>query len=181
VGPSEQTTPPPSAVAPQRDPKAPAPGTVLGAHYARCFGCGDEHETGLRLQMTVQEGVAVHCEFTVTEHHMGAPGLAHGGVLASALDEALGSLAWLMLTPAVTARLEVDYLTPVPVGRTVVIDARCTGVDGRKVYVEGVGRLDSSEGPVAIRGAGLFIAVPFEHFARHGGREQDILPGRFNP
>jgi predicted thioesterase len=87
-----------------------------------------------------------------------------------------------MLTPAVTGRLEVDYVTPVPVGRTVVIDARCTGVDGRKVYVEGVGRIDSPDGDVCIRGAGLFVAVPAEHFRRHAGASAaDQLPGRFNP
>lgn len=155
---------------------------MLGPHYARCFGCGDANDAGLHLQMTVQDGVAVRCAFVVAEHHMGAPGLAHGGVLASALDEALGSLAWLMLTPAVTGRLEVDYVTPVPVGRTVVIDARCTGVDGRKVYVEGVGRIDSPDGDVCIRGAGLFVAVPAEHFRRHAGASAaDQLPGRFNP
>lgn len=180
MGPSNQTTPGESASAPQRHPQAPAPGTVLGPHFARCFACGDKHETGLHLKMTVLDGVAVQCSFTVTEHHMGAPGLAHGGVLASALDEALGSLAWLMLTPAVTGRLEIDYVQPVPVGRTVVIDARCTGVDGRKVYVEGIGRLDRADGEVAVRGFGLFIQVPLQHFARYGDTS-DTLPGRFNP
>lgn len=182
MGPSEQTAAPPDAQPPQRHPQAPPPGTVLGPHYARCFGCGNEHDTGLHLQMTVLEGVAVRCAFEVTAHHMGAPGLAHGGVLASALDEALGSLAWLLLQPAVTARLEVDYVRPVPVGRTVVIDARCTGVAGRKIYVEGVGRLDAADGDVVVRGAGLFLVVPLEHFTTHGGDyAAPQPPGRFNP
>ena len=33
----------------------------------------------------------------------------------TALDEALGALNWLLLVPAVTARLEVDFRRPVPV------------------------------------------------------------------
>jgi len=152
----------------------------MPAHYARCFGCGPHHDTGLQLSMTALEGVAVRCSFDVADHHMGAPGLAHGGVLAAALDEALGSLLWLMAKPAVTGRLEVDYVKPVPVGHRLVIDARCTGVHGRKIYAEGVGRLDSEDGDVAVRGAGLFVAVGFEHFAEHGGTD-DVLPGRFNP
>jgi len=149
-------------------------------HYAGCFGCGPSNAAGLQLEMTALDGVSVRSSFQVAEHHEGAPGLAHGGVLSAALDEALGSLLWVMATPAVTGRLEVDYLTPVPVGRTVVIDVTCTGVDGRKIYTEGVGRLDDSDGEVAIRGAGLFIAVSFEHFAKHGGTT-DTLPGSFNP
>jgi acyl-coenzyme A thioesterase PaaI-like protein len=152
----------------------------MPAHYARCFGCGPELASGLRLRMTALDGVAVRSSFEVAEHHEGAPGLAHGGVLAAALDEALGSLLWLMRSPAVTGRLEVDYVAPVPVGRRVVIDARCTAVDGRKIYTEGVGRLDHADGEVAIRGAGLFVTVGFEHFAEHGGTP-DVLPGPFNP
>ena len=101
---------------PQRDPRAPAPGTVLGPHYGWCFACGDEHPIGLRLRIEVLEGVAVRCRFTVGEYHMGAPGLAHGGILASAVDEALGSLSWLMLRMAVTARLEVDFVAPAQSG-----------------------------------------------------------------
>jgi acyl-coenzyme A thioesterase PaaI-like protein len=159
---------------------------VLGPHYARCFACGDRHETGLHLRMVVLDGVAVRCSFAITEHHMGAPGLAHGGVLASALDEALGSLSWLMLTPAVTAHLEVDYVRPVPVGRTVVIDASCRGVDGRKMYVEGVGRLDREDGEVAMRGTGMFLAVSADHFESHAGPVRDdgaasANVGPFNP
>ena len=56
--------------------------------------------------------------FTVTEHHQGAPGLAHGGVVAAAMDEAMGFLLWLLKTLAVTARIEVDFRRPVPVGST---------------------------------------------------------------
>jgi acyl-coenzyme A thioesterase PaaI-like protein len=168
---------------PQRHPLAPVPGSVLGPHYSWCFACGDEHPTGLRVRIEVLEGVAVRSWFTVGEHHMGAPGLAHGGILASALDEALGSLSWLMHRMAVTARLEVDFVAPVPVGRTVVIDARCTGVDGRKIYTEAVGRLDSEDGVVAVRGAGLFVAVSPEHFTRNAGPTGGHAAGdgSFNP
>lgn len=136
--------------------------------------------------MVALDGVAVRCSFVITEHHMGAPGLAHGGILASALDEALGSLSWLMRMTAVTAHLEVDYVRPVPVGRTVVIDARCIGVDGRKIYVEGAGRLDSEEGEVAVRGSGMFLAVSLDHFASYAGPFSAVevsagSEGPFNP
>ena len=168
---------------PQRHPAAPAPGTVLGPHYRWCFACGDEHPTGLRLQIEVLEGVAVRSRFRVGEHHMGAPGLAHGGVLASALDEALGSLSWLMHRIAVTARLEVDYVAPVPVESTVVIDAHGTGIDGRKMYTEATGRLGSEHGTVVVRGKGLFVQVAPEHFTRHAGPHggRPAGEGLFNP
>ncbi|MDX6202086.1 MAG: hypothetical protein QOF82_324 [Frankiales bacterium] len=154
----------------------------MGPHYAHCFGCGDLHPTGLHLQVRAGEGVRVSAEFTVTDHHQGAPGLAHGGLLATAFDEAMGFLLWLVGKPAVTGRLETDYLLPVPVGTTVVMDCECLGVQRRKLYVRGVGRLDSPDGPVAVRAAGLFVAVPLEHFIRHARPGEAVPTDRsYNP
>ena len=70
----------------------------------------------------------------MSARHQGAPGLAHGGLLAAAFDEALGSLQWLLQVPSVTAALETDFLLPVPVGSTVHIDARVVGRAGRKIW-----------------------------------------------
>ena len=112
-------------------------------------------------------------EFTVTEHHQGAPGLAHGGLLAAAFDEALGSLNWLLRTPAVTARLETDFVRPVPVDSTLYIHAEVLAVADRKIYTRAQGRLGSVAGPVAVTAAALFVAVGLDHFSRYG-RPADV-------
>jgi len=125
------------------------------------------------MQIFAQEGLGVSAEFEVTEHHQGAPGLAHGGLLAAAFDEALGSLSWLIRVPAVTARLETDFKAPVPVGRVVHIDAQIVGVAGRKVYTHAIGRLDGPDGQVVLTSGGLFIQVPLGHFQEHG-RPEDV-------
>ncbi len=182
MGPSSATTPPEGAPTPRRHPATPPPGTHLGAHYSRCFGCGDAQPHGLHLDATVQDGVRVTAEFTVGPAHEGAPGLAHGGVLTAAFDEALGMLLWVLQTAAVTGRLETDFLRPVPVGQTLYIDAWCNGVDGRKIYTEAAGRVGAPDGPLAVRAAALFIAVGAEHFQAHGdGVPWDEMAGGFNP
>ena len=84
------TDPPSSATLPPRHPGAPAPGEEIASHYPRCFGCGLEHLTGLHMQVFATEGLGISAEFEVTDHHQGAPGIAHGGLLAAAFDEALG-------------------------------------------------------------------------------------------
>ena len=96
-------------------------------------------------------------QFVVTDQHQGAPGLAHGGLLALAFDEALGKLMWLLRAPAVTARLETDFMKPVPIGSTLFITAEIVGQEGRKVYSKAEGRLDSPDGPLALRGSSLWI------------------------
>ena len=86
------TTPPPDSVMPVRHPKAPVIGSQIPSHFGYCFGCGELHKTGLHLIAFAGEGLDLTGKFTVTENHQGAPGLAHGGLLSLAFDEALGKL-----------------------------------------------------------------------------------------
>ncbi len=158
------TTPPEGALIPSRHPLAPATGTKVPSHYGHCFGCGELHPTGLHLVARVGEGATITAEFTVTESHQGAPGLAHGGLLSLAFDEALGKLMWLLRSPAVTARLETDFIRPVPLGTTLFITAEITGQVNRKVYSAAMGRLGSPDGEIAVRAAALFVIVPMSHF-----------------
>jgi acyl-coenzyme A thioesterase PaaI-like protein len=158
------TTPPEGALIPARHPLAPATGTKVPSHYGHCFGCGELHPTGLHLVARVGEGATITAEFTVTENHQGAPGLAHGGLLSLAFDEALGKLMWLLRSPAVTARLETDFIRPVPLGTTLFITAEITGQVNRKVYSAAIGRLGSPDGEIAVRAAALFVIVPMSHF-----------------
>ncbi|MGJ5834106.1 PaaI family thioesterase [Streptomyces ossamyceticus] len=171
-GTSAALQPPADATAPVRHPEAPAPGELLGAHYGQCFGCGDEQPHGLHLQARAGEGVSLTAEFTVKAAHQGAPGLAHGGVLATALDETLGSLTWLLRTIAVTGRLETDFVRPVPVGSVLHLQAEVTAVAGRKIYASATGRVGGPDGPLAVRADALFVEVKVDHFIDNGRQEE---------
>jgi acyl-coenzyme A thioesterase PaaI-like protein len=109
----------------------------------------------------------ITAEFVVSENHQGAPGLAHGGLLSLAFDEALGKLMWLLRAPAVTARLETDFMKPVPMGSKLFITAEITGQVNRKVYCSAVGRLNSPDGEIAVRAAALYVIVPMSHFLQN--------------
>ncbi|MEO3786925.1 PaaI family thioesterase [Actinocorallia sp. B10E7] len=162
---SPATTPPPDASVPDQRLENLNPEDLLGTGvYEGCFGCGKDHASGLRFERTGKDGQAVYGNFTVTGDHQGSPGLAHGGLLATAMDEILGTAAWSLGRMAVTGRLETDYRLPVPVGSVVHLKAWCTGVDGRKIYLQGEGRLGSPDGPVVVQAAALFLEVPREHF-----------------
>lgn len=165
---------------PVRHPEAPAPGEPLGSHYGQCFGCGGDQPHGLHVQARAGEDVSVTAEFTVRPAHQGAPGLAHGGVLTTALDETLGALNWMLRTIAVTGRLETDFRRPVPVGTTLYLEARVTAVAGRKIYAAATGRTGGFDGPVAVRADALFIEVKVEHFVEHG-RDEEIRAAMDDP
>ncbi len=165
------TTPPEGAILPERHPLAPAAGTQIPSHFGHCFGCGQLHPTGLHLVAHAGSALDLTAEFTVTENHQGAPGLAHGGLLSLAFDEALGKLMWLIRSPAVTGRLETDFMKPVPIGTTLHISAQITGQMKRKVYTEAVGRLNGPDGDIAVRAAALFVIVPMSHFMSNAPTE----------
>ncbi|MGP3923733.1 PaaI family thioesterase [Streptomyces sp. 8N616] len=179
-GPTASLRPPAGARPPVRHPEAPPPGELLGSHYGQCFGCGGEQPHGLQLAARAGEDVSVTAEFTVRPAHQGAPGLAHGGVLATALDETLGSLNWLLRVVAVTGRLETDFVRPVPVDTVLHLDAQVTAVHGRKIYSSAVGRIGGPEGLVAVRADALFIEVKVDHFIEHG-RDAEIKAALADP
>ena len=165
------TTAPEGAPIPERHPKAPAVGSKIPSHFGHCFGCGTLHPTGLHLVAYAGEGLDITAQFTVTEDHQGAPGLAHGGLLSLAFDEALGKLMWLLRAPAVTGRLETDFIKPVPMGTTLYITAEITGQVNRKVYTAAIGRIGSPEGEIAVKAAALYIIVPMDHFMNNAPKE----------
>lgn len=165
------TTPPEGAMIPPRHPLAPPAGTRVPSHFGFCFGCGELHPTGLHLIAYAGAGADITSTFTVTENHQGAPGLAHGGLLSLAVDEALGKLMWLLRAPAVTARLETDFIKPVPIGTTLHITAEITGQVNRKVYTSAVGRLNSPDGEIALRAAALYVIVPMDHFLNNAPKD----------
>ncbi|WP_190019554.1 PaaI family thioesterase [Streptomyces hiroshimensis] len=173
-------TPPEGALPPVRHPDAPAPGETIGSHYEYCFGCGPGVPHGLHVEVRAGDGVCVSAEFRVKEAHQGAPGLAHGGVLATALDETLGSLGWMLRVIAVTGRLETDFLLPVPVDTVLHLHAEVKAVHGRKIYAAATGRIGGPEGPLALRADAVFVEVKVDHFIENG-RPAEIQATLANP
>jgi len=167
--PSNEPQVPDDAIMPPRAPHAPAPGEVIPSHYRWCYGCGEDHPSGLHMQLFAGEGMDTYGTFVVTDLHQGAPGLAHGGLLTTAMDEVLGSLNWLLAKPAVTAHLECDFRRPAPVGSRLEMRAMVDGVKGRRVFMSAVASLDAKP---AVTARAVFVQVPLEHFLDNGNAEQ---------
>jgi len=96
----------------------------------RCVICGPASRTGLRVRFR-RRGDAIVGSFTPTRAHQGYVGLMSGGLLAAIFDclhYRLALVAGVVL--AVTARIEVDYRAPVPLGRPVRFEARLIARNG---------------------------------------------------
>ncbi len=96
----------------------------------------------------------------------GPPGHAHGGSIASVLDEVMGFACFFGDIPVLAARIEVDFRAPLPIPNLVMAVGRIVGVDGRKISTTGV--LQSFDGVIYAESTGLFIRLPAETIANMG-------------
>jgi uncharacterized protein (TIGR00369 family) len=131
---------------------------ILPARTNHCFGCGPANREGLRLKFFA-EGVEDRaiCKVQVPQRYEGPPGHVHGGIIATLLDEAMGKANKLAGVVAMTRTMEVEYLRPVPLRRTLVVEGWGIKRDGRKHW--NAAEIRSEDGEVLARSTGLFIAI----------------------
>lgn len=97
------------------------------------------------------------CKFKLSDRYWGPPKHAHGGIIATILDEAMGKVNKIRQVIAVTSEMTVNYVKPVPLGKWLVAEGWEDRVEGREHY--NAGEIRNPEGEVLARGKGKFIAV----------------------
>ena len=127
-----------------------------------CLGCGTDNEHGHHLQPRLA-GDRVLARHVFDLRHSGAPGIVHGGAIATVVDDLLGFVLHLVGEPAVTRQLQVDYLAPIRLGAALDLVAHLARRDGRKLFLEATGT-DVASGRTLLTARALFVVVPLEHF-----------------
>ena len=114
----------------------PEDGETLDAGYSdRPFG-GWSSPYSLELNI-IRRGDSVITEFTLRPAHEGAPGRAHGGIIAAMFDDLTGFVLQIASARAYTGELKVRYEAPVPLGATLTARAYLRGREGRKLFIDG--------------------------------------------
>lgn len=112
----------------------------------------------MRLKFSVDsKGSLVRGVFILAHRYTGPPKFAHGGIIATLLEEAMGKLNCVERVVAITAELSVEYLRPVPLGRKIIVEARPSETRGRDHWRTSTIR--DSKGRVLSRGKARFIRV----------------------
>jgi uncharacterized protein (TIGR00369 family) len=124
----------------------------------KCFGCGGDNAGGMKLTFE-QDNVnrKIVGRFVLGERYQGAGGFAHGGIIATLLDEAMGKVCRFREVRAVTAELRVEYLKPVNVQSEIVVEGRETERKGRNLFM--TGEIRNGAGEVLARGKGRFVVI----------------------
>ena len=123
-----------------------------------CYGCGRSNQIGIGVDGFRRVDGDLVAEFTPQEEHRGGPGVLHGGIAATALDEIL---AWAGMVEerviVVTATLEIRYRQPVHVnGGPIVLRGHVDERKGRRLKLSGTLTVDGTE---AASASGLYVVV----------------------
>src|SRR5438270_9033320 len=108
-------------------------------HHELCFGCGRTNLFGLMLEVerTASGSVAGRC-FIKQDHQGYEAGLAHPGIVATAVSEAM---AFACGEGTLARTVEVQYMASVPVGAFLEIEAHVEGRKKEIVYATAVARV----------------------------------------
>lgn len=88
-----------------------------------CFVCGPTNPQGLRIRYRM-DGDICRAEFTPGENHVGYDQMTHGGIIFSVLDDVMANWLFLQGARAHTARCEIRYRQPVPIGTRLDLEGR---------------------------------------------------------
>lgn len=132
--------------------------TGPGKPRNHCFACGKDNPDGMNLKFYLdEEGRRAICEFKLSRRYTGPPGHAHGGIIATILDEAMGKVNKFRSVVALTKSMEIDYMKPVPLGKKLTVTGREREVNGR-THIN-VAEITNETGEILARSTGTFIAV----------------------
>ena len=137
-------------------------GFKLQPNSAMCFGCGLENHSGLQMRFVDNGTDELRSEISVPEHFQSYPGVVHGGIITSILDEATGRVP-LIGDPdhfMMTVKLEVKFRQPVPVETTLTVIARIVKQRGRLMTTRSEVRLP--DGTLAAEAEVLLADLPAE-------------------
>lgn len=101
-------------------PANPDPPVSHATAQRVCFVCGEDNPAGLHLRFTQSEEKFIEATWQPPLTAQGYPGILHGGLVSTVLDEAMSKAVAASGVQALTAELKVRYRQHAPV------DARYT-------------------------------------------------------
>lgn len=124
-----------------------------------CHACGRLNPTGLQLRFRRDGEAGVVTSYVPKPEDVGFPGVFHGGVLATLMDEAM---AWSMFAAervmGVTAKMEMKYRRQVTLDGELTVRGQITRIRGRRIEVEAT--ISDAEGNRLVESNALFLRLP---------------------
>lgn len=115
-----------------------------------CYGCGNNNPEGLQLKFQF-DGDELWTEVIFEDKYQGYPGVAHGGIVCSVLDEIMATHLYRLGYAAMTADLQVRFKKAVPLGESIRFISRVEFLKKRMWVLTAEAVLHSGERVVTAR------------------------------
>lgn len=121
-----------------------------------CFACGSDNPIGLHLQFEDEEWVA-RTEFIAKPEYQGYPGIFHGGLISTILDEVMARPLVMRGIRAVTAKMEVRFKKAAEIGIKLLATGELMSQRGRLYEMRAI--LTTEDGAAVAEATATFMAI----------------------
>lgn len=111
-----------------------------------------------------RDGSTAVIEVSLGQAFEGAPGRAHGGIVAALIDETMGVAMAMEEVLAYTVKLDITFRAPTPLNEPILARAWVEDRSGRKLTLNAVLRVGDT---MLAEATGLFISVDPATFLEH--------------
>jgi acyl-coenzyme A thioesterase PaaI-like protein len=149
------------AAAPEDGDEVTFPAATPGSGFSDRAVAGTTNPTSADIDVHFEGDEAV-ADVVLRRAFEGAPGRAHGGIVAAAFDDVTGYVIGLLREPAFTGELTVRFHAPVPVEERLVMRARLDGRERRKLFISA----DAHAGDLLVASCrAIYVTVDPSRFA----------------
>ena len=125
----------------------------------RCFACGTENESGLRLSFSYgDDGRSAETRFVPDACYQGWKDLVHGGILMTLMDETMAKAAVRSAKNIVTAEMTTKFKSPARVGTALICRAQIEEIRKRLVFARA--SIHDESGSVIAEATGKLMITP---------------------
>ena len=122
--------------------------------YTNCFACGQDNPIGLKLVFNYEKDYCI-AEFKLDKNFEGYPGIVHGGIVSTILDESMAKIILTTTEKAVTVEMSTKFRQMLKSDETYFVKAKITKERSRTVETESA-IFDKSENVIAQATAKFF-------------------------
>ena len=103
--------------------------------FDQCFACGQDNPIGLKLVFEYRDDYCIS-EFQLTPLFEGYPGIIHGGIVSTVLDEAMAKIILTTTTKAVTIEMNTKFKMMLKSETKYFVKAKITKNKSRTISTE---------------------------------------------